>query len=243
MLRVFGEGQILMKKPRAPIIVAHKVNRPALLRRYLSIGVPFLEIDVNLNGDCLVVQHGADFSNFGAVRGEIMKLGYILMEHRDPLWKPLLLEDYLSMVGGRTGLWLDIKCKNVERDIIGLVRKHDVKPIVVSSAYHEALKAIKEMEPSVTTILGNVMFRPVDPVGMVRAAKADGISVERRYIDRELVETVHSAGLQVAAWTVNDTEKARELIGMGCDYIITDVPEKILRLVRELKGAQAARLP
>ena len=221
-----------MKSPQAPIIVAHKVNRTALLRRYLSIGVPFLEIDVNLNGGCLVVQHGADFSNFGIVRGEIMKLGYILMEHRDPLWRPLSLEDYLSMIEGKTGLWLDIKCKNMERDIVGLVKKHDIRPVVVSSAYHEALKTIKEMEPSIITILGNVMFRPADPVGMVRAAKADGISVEHQYIDRELVEAVHSAGLQVAAWTVNDAEKAQELIEMGCDYIITDVPEKMLKLVQ-----------
>ncbi len=220
-----------MNRPRAPIIVAHKVNRSALLRKYLSMSIPILEIDVNRNGDQLVVQHGVDFSNFGTVKGEIMKISYMLMEHRDPLWKPISLEDYVAMVENKAGLWLDIKCSDVVDEIIELVRTHHISPVVASSAYHEVLRELKEKEPSITTFLGNIVFRPVDPVGMVKATKADGISIEYRYIDRDLVETMHKEGLQVAAWTVNSVEKAKELIDMGCDYIITDVPEKVIRLL------------
>lgn len=221
-----------MAKPPGPLIVAHKANRPSLLRKYLSLKVPLLEIDVNVERGNLVVLHGVDFSDYGAVRGWIMKWGYLIMEHRDPLWRPAPLEDYLSAVGGRAGLWLDLKCRNVGRELVKLVREYGVSPVVVSSAFHEELKAIKEMEPSITTILGNVMFRPVDVAGMARAAKADGVSVEYRYIDRRLVEEAHREGLKLAAWTVNKVDRALRLIEMGCDYIITDVPEKIIKLVK-----------
>ncbi len=221
-----------MDRSRPPVIVAHKVNRYPLLRRYLAMRIPILEIDVSVHNGHLVVQHGMDFSNVGHVRGEIMRIGYLLMEHRDPLWRPMLLDEYLREVGGRAGIWLDLKCCGVEDEIVRIVRRYRVSPVVVSSPYHESLKSIKELDPSITTMLGNIICKPVDPIGMIRATRADGISIEHKYIDRAFVECVHKAGLRVAAWTVNDVARARELIGMGCDYIITNVPEKIIGLVR-----------
>ncbi|RLF02154.1 MAG: hypothetical protein DRK00_10420 [Thermoprotei archaeon] len=220
-----------MERPQYPIVVAHKANRYRLLCKYLSMKVSLLEVDVNVCKGRLVLQHGVDFSGFGSVRGEIMKLGYILMEHRDPLWRPMTLEECLRLVQGRAGLWLDLKQRGIAERVVEAVKRYHIRPIVASSAYHGVLRSMKDEYPSIATMLGNVMFRPVDPVGMVEAAGADGISVEYRYVDEELVDTVHEAGFRIAAWTVNNASKVRELADMGCDYIITDVPEKVMKLI------------
>lgn len=40
----------------------------------------------------------------------------------------------------------------------------------------------------------------------------------------ERVAAVHGAGYRVVAWTVNGEARARELVGMGVNAVITDVP-------------------
>lgn len=49
----------------------------------------------------------------------------------------------------------------------------------------------------------------------------------RRHLSRTLVGELHSRGLAVAAWTVNDPRGARRLAGMGVDVIVTDAPCEI----------------
>ncbi len=44
------------------------------------------------------------------------------------------------------------------------------------------------------------------------------------YLNREAVEAVHEAGLQLYVWTVNDSQRARELATWGVDGITTDRP-------------------
>jgi len=215
-----------------PVIVAHKANRLKLLRKYLVLGVPIIEIDVSVQNGQLVVLHGVDFGDFGAIRGGIMKVGYMLIEHRDPLWRPIPLNDYLSFLEGRVGLWLDVKTRGAEGDAVDAAKDHGVYPILVSTAHHDILKPLKKSEPSVKVFLGNVTFTPVDPVGLVKATGADGLSIEYRYITREVVDKLHKAQLLIAAWTVNRPRMAEDLINLGCDYIITDVPEKIMPLLK-----------
>jgi glycerophosphoryl diester phosphodiesterase len=43
---------------------------------------------------------------------------------------------------------------------------------------------------------------------------------------------IKRAGYLLSVWTINDPERARELIGMGADSLITDVPDVILAALR-----------
>lgn len=62
----------------------------------------------------------------------------------------------------------------------------------------------------------------------IRAAKevgADGLDVNcRSPIDREYLDTVRQAGMELHTWTVNDAERAKELARVGVDSITTDRP-------------------
>lgn len=44
-------------------------------------------------------------------------------------------------------------------------------------------------------------------------------------IDKEYIEKLHEAGLKVNCWTINESVRAAELIGMGVDFITTDILE------------------
>jgi len=216
-----------------PVIVAHKANKRSLLLKYLREGAKVIEFDVARRSDgILIVRHGTETASHG-IRRMIMGYGYLLIEGHDPLLRPSTLEEHLSIVDGRSGVWLDLKSRGIEREAVALARRFGVKEVIVSSGFHHTLRYAKEADSAVLVFLGNVQYRPADPVKEVELAGADGVSIHYDFVDEELVEDLHSAGYKVAVWTVNDPAKALELANLGVDYIITDVPEKVRNVVRE----------
>lgn len=60
-----------------------------------------------------------------------------------------------------------------------------------------------------------------------------GIDIElnkKTYISR-----AHRRNIAVQYWTINDADEMRELIGLGCDAIMTDDPELLISVLEEYK--------
>jgi glycerophosphoryl diester phosphodiesterase len=55
----------------------------------------------------------------------------------------------------------------------------------------------------------------------------------RQVLTHELVEAAHARGLQVHAWTINDEESMKRLIALGIDGIMTDYPDRLLKLLEK----------
>ena len=51
------------------------------------------------------------------------------------------------------------------------------------------------------------------------------IDVQHKALSKEVVEMFHAKELEVNCWTVDDPERAKELIEMGVDYITTNILE------------------
>lgn len=66
-------------------------------------------------------------------------------------------------------------------------------------------------------------------------AKAGGAiwSPYHKEVDARKIAEAHDLGLKVIVWTVNDTQRAAELIEMGVDGIISDYPDRIRQLMSE----------
>ena len=220
----------MLHVPRRTVVVAHKANRRSLLLRYLRQGVEVIEFDVTLENGALLVKHEVDVGSHG-VRSLLMGYGYLLLEGRDPLLRPSTLEEYLRLVGGRAGVWLDLKSRGIEREAAALARAHGAKLVVVSSGFHNTLRLAREGCGDAVLMLGNVNYRPADPVKEVELASADGLSINHSFVDEELVEELHAAGYRVAVWTVNSPQRALELVELGVDYLITDRPEVMRKLI------------
>ncbi len=54
-----------------------------------------------------------------------------------------------------------------------------------------------------------------------------GLDIRYTALNRELVEQVHAAGLEVNCWTVNTAEDGARLVDMGVDYITSNILEGI----------------
>ena len=63
---------------------------------------------------------------------------------------------------------------------------------------------------------------------LVRAAAADGLSVNTAYADADLVAACHAAGLLVCAWNCNRVEDLPALHATKLDWLGTDTPSVIV---------------
>jgi glycerophosphoryl diester phosphodiesterase len=51
-----------------------------------------------------------------------------------------------------------------------------------------------------------------------------------RVLTRDFVEAAHRRGLRVHAWTIDDEAEMRRLVEMGMDGVMTDYPDRLLRV-------------
>ncbi len=55
-------------------------------------------------------------------------------------------------------------------------------------------------------------------------------------VDGELVEAAHMAGLAVHVWTVDDPAEMADLVGLGVDGIMSDLPTALVGVLRSLRS-------
>ena len=69
---------------------------------------------------------------------------------------------------------------------------------------------------------------PADPVGLARAARADTLALNYRYVNRELVDAAHQQDIKVIVWNIDDPETLQPYLAMNLDAICTNRPREII---------------
>lgn len=92
---------------------------------------------------------------------------------------------------------------------------------LLSSFSQLALEAAHQVAPQVprACLMSEL---PLDWERRARAVEAVAIHVNHKHLTREQAKTVKQAGFGLFCYTVNDPERARELIGWGVDSFCTD---------------------
>nr|WP_321949174.1 glycerophosphodiester phosphodiesterase [Paraburkholderia sp. J10-1] len=94
-------------------------------------------------------------------------------------------------------------------------------PPLLSSFSYAALEAARESAPDLPR---GLLFEHVPADWREQTAALDCVSLHasHRHLDEALVERIKSAGLFILAYTVNDLERARQLVNWGVDTVCTD---------------------
>jgi glycerophosphoryl diester phosphodiesterase len=189
-------------------------NTVASFEAALRDGADGFETDLRLLADDKAVLYHDDDYDGEAV--ESRTSGEVIA---DPL-------DALAPFAGRGTIVLEVKRAKWEKILVEHVGSWP--GIVVASFDHTAIAELHRRNvafPLGVTYTGAI----VDVAAYARRLGATWLFPNFRYVDRELVDSAHAAGIKVMPWTPNrerDWERLREI---GCDGVITDFPDRAVQ--------------
>jgi glycerophosphoryl diester phosphodiesterase len=126
----------------------------------------------------------------------------------------------------------------LERQVVAAIRSAGVlERSRVRSFDHRCVFAIKRLEQELATGLLICNTRPTVVAQMLFDAWAHFYCPDYHFLDGAVVREVIAAGKRVIPYTVNDPADWERLIGFGVHGITTDVPDLLLRWLRDQRSA------
>ena len=104
--------------------------------------------------------------------------------------------------------------------------------LILSSFNHRSLEIAKEMAPEMERAL---LFKelPNDIENILAQKGESGFHPKRKTVTKKLVKYAHKLGYKVRPWIANKRKNILLLAGLGVDALITDCPEKAVKLLRK----------
>jgi len=123
--------------------------------------------------------------------------------------------------------------------------------VLVASFSHDAMSAFREHCPSVATSAtsreGLTLYQ-LDRLHLARLYRSPAVALQvpqtlgnRRVLQPQLLELAGAMNIQVQVWTVNEEADMKRLLDMGVQGILTDYPDRLLRLMGRAPAATKPR--
>lgn len=129
----------------------------------------------------------------------------------------------LADFAGRGMMVLEVKRARWEETILDAVRAWP--NIVIASFDHTVIAELHRRAPGIP--LGITFYGAI--VGVADYAARIGATwcfPKYRYVDEAMVAECHARGIRVMPWTANRKHEWERLREVGCDGVITDLPEE-----------------
>jgi glycerophosphoryl diester phosphodiesterase len=217
------------------LVIGHRANNKLILKRYLRVkNINGIEIDLMYKNDKIMIKHDKNPVRRPSISGRIIDTIDYLFFYRNPYLGlfSLKLNELLRIVEEKNiFLILDI---DKPETIIMLFKQYNKLPskTIFTSKNHQVIRYVKEV--SRYKGLVSIDSSPINIVDIVNNALADGVSMNKVFITEKHVDDLHSNGLIIYAWIVNEEETARKMYRLGVDGIITDIPSKMIKLIHNL---------
>jgi glycerophosphoryl diester phosphodiesterase len=118
----------------------------------------------------------------------------------------------------------------VERTVELVEELGMVGDALISSFNHEYLRRVKKAEPRLE-VGALVVERPASLVPLLKELRAFSYHPGVDALDEATVREVRAAGFDVFVWTPNEPKVMEKLLSWGATGLITDFPDRALRLV------------
>lgn len=201
--------------------IAHRGgNSRASLHQAISAGVDWLEVDVWWHYGKLVARHDPTIWRLPITVGN-RSFGLA------PL-RPITMERLVDAIRGTdTHLLLDIKgrARELPHALVHALHRHHVldRSAVCTQEWGPIDEALR-LEPSLTAFysLGKPEHFPAYFKRLHEGSASPLISVNHRLLTAARVAALKTGGVTMIAWTVNDLQRAKELVQWGVDGITSD---------------------
>jgi glycerophosphoryl diester phosphodiesterase len=192
-------------------------------------GADAIELDVHATADGVVVVHHDAFLSTSIASPHAgrainsLTLAELTTFELAPGVAVPTLEDTLRTICPNARAYVEIKAPGIERLVADVIAS--VPEAIENSAIHcfdhRVSKRFASLGSGIPTGILLVAY-PVDSREVLEAAGARDFWESCEFIDKDLVDTIHSASGRVIAWTCNDPAEWRRLVAVGVDGICTD---------------------
>lgn len=215
-------------------------NSMKSLKKAIELGCEAAEFDVWLSSDNIaVLSHDPSIGGKRVEETTAEELFKIALKDGD--FVPSL-EEYLLHIKkqNKTRLVLEVKAsqKGKERSeavadsSVQLVHKLGAQAWVDYITFNfDAAMRIRELDPT-----ANILYLEADKsLEELRVSKISGIDYHLSHFEKDpnLVKKANALNLKTNVWTVNKEDDMKTYIDMGLDYITTDEPELLLKLMKK----------
>ncbi len=221
----------------------HPENTIEAFEAAVEAGFPCIELDVRATRDGeVVVLHDAGIERTTNGNGRVADMRYDELRAYDTGAGPVpRLDDVFAALDHWEGLWnIEIKDRRATVAALELAEHHGVaEHVQISSMDPRCLMDALERHPEAPR--GLIVLGPLDVEDLDVAAKAgcSWINADHDFLTSSVAEDLHERGYRIGTWTVNDPDRALELIRHGVNCIITDERSVLEALNRhEMLGAQ-----
>jgi glycerophosphoryl diester phosphodiesterase len=240
-------------------------NTLLAFREAAALGVDVLEMDVHsTKDDILVVLHDDTVDRTTNGDGAVRDLTLAEVQALDAGYHwtaddgasnpyrgagarvPTLEEVFLALPEQR----MNIEIKQFDPPITELlchaIREHDMEERALIASFDPAtMAAFRAQCPKVATAatapeIRRFLTMHTLYLGNLFRGVAEGFEVPPRMGDLEIVTPdfvgeAHSHNIRILVWTVNEESEMKRLVDLGVDGILTDYPDRLMRLLDRLK--------
>ena len=229
-------------------------NTLAAFQAAAEMGADAIELDARLSADSAVVVHHdltLDRTTNGTGSVSARSLADLKALDAGAKFNPRFageripsLDEVFEALGRR--VLINIELKNYEsvldrlaEVVLRIVRRYGLERRVLLSSFNPfALWTAHRLAPDVPR---GLLVWPGQKGWMQatlrRLTAFEAYHPQESLTDRVTIADQHAQGHRVNVWTVNDVGRMRELLFLGCDGLITDVPDAARQAVRDVADA------
>jgi glycerophosphoryl diester phosphodiesterase len=149
-----------------------------------------------------------------------------------------LLEEVLVLFSKSSQTKISIQPKaDCVKPAVDMVKKLNMtEKVGFNDGNLKYMSTVKDLAPAIRVFWDRPHDSDIEEdIRIARSRKFDALVINEKGITPEKIQKVKAAGIEIGAWTVNDTETMRRLIQLGIQRIYTDEPQKLKILQNDLE--------
>ena len=225
-------------------------NTLAAFAKALELGADGIELDTSFSKDgVLVVCHNPEVDETSNGSGRIHDFPLSALRELDfggwfdPAFageKIPTLDEVFDLVGSRLLVNIEMKTVSLRSDgleaaVAALIARRNLYDQVIVSSFNPfALRRLRRLDPRIET---GLLYSTDLPIYLRRAwllpwVKPRALHPEHVMVDAGTMAWAQRGGYDVNVWTVNEEADMQRLLDLGVNSIITDVPDRLRRLIQ-----------
>ncbi len=210
-------------------------NTLLAIEKALSLGAPWIEIDVFSVEDELVVIHDErlEYRTNGSGYVTEKTLAYLRTLDAGKGQRIPLLREVFDLVQHRAGINVELKGAGTTIPAVKLIKDYirhhgwHYDQVILSSFNHQELARVKHLDPDIR-IGALVLGIPRHYAKFAEELQAFSVHAGLAFVNPVFVDDAHRRGLKVFVFTVNFPDDLNRMRAMGVDGVFTNFPELVL---------------